>query len=202
MDDQEKAGPSARDDDLHLLQSNCWLNDRIINRYMELLCKKFKNTYSFSTFTYLLLRRRPLSTVVEWYGKDTIGKYRYVCIPIHLVNHWTLAVMHDTNIEYYDSLNGFDVDVIERLKVFLRALGICKKLDGKNMSSSNIPLQTNGYDCGVFCCMYARFLVDDTIAGWFHARDVPRLRQMMFDELSNSELREVRQYIKLDSLHI
>jgi Ulp1 family protease len=56
-------------------------------------------------------------------------------------------------------------------------------------TSTTVPLQRNGVDCGIFCAQFMKFeYFGDAIPDWCSA-DIQKLRQMMVLELYEMKLR-------------
>eukprot|EP00804_Cyclotella_cryptica_P001536 CCRYP_003747-RA/>CCRYP_003747-RA protein AED:0.09 eAED:0.09 QI:0/0/0/1/1/1/2/0/668 len=103
-------------------------------------------------------------------GKD-IFNLKYIVCPINLDNmHWTSAVifMEEKKIQYYDSLGGTDRTKLEGLLQYVKDEWKVKKGDEMDASgwklvgcTRDTPRQLNGYDCGVFTCMFSDFISQD-----------------------------------------
>ncbi|BBN11792.1 sentrin-specific protease 1 [Marchantia polymorpha subsp. ruderalis] len=171
---------------MQCLLPGAWLNDEVINLYMELLKerevqepKKFLKCHFFNTFFYNKLfkdkRSYDYKAVRRWTTQKKLGYSLSDCdkilVPIHQDIHWCLAVINirDKKLEYLDSLQGGDNTV---LKVLARYIADeAKDKDGKVLDSNtwehnfpqDIPQQLNGCDCGMFMLKYADF----------HSRGVP-----------------------------
>ncbi|XP_043275441.1 sentrin-specific protease 1-like [Venturia canescens] len=141
-----------KQEDLETLSGTNWLNDEIINNYFEL--------------------------------------YRKVIVPIHLGNHWCLAVidMLFGEICYYDSFKGSQPAYLATLLEYLVQEAKEKnevpinKEEWTLGNTTNIPCQTNGYDCGVFTCQFARYEVANRAID-FTQQDMPQIRAKMAREL-------------------
>jgi sentrin-specific protease 1 len=117
--------------DIQTLNRLNWLNDEIINFYMNLICERSQNKsanhasdyldlscYAFSTFFYPKLLKDGYGSLKRWTRKVDLFTYNLILIPIHLGLHWTLAVI-DFNCEeirYYDSMNGNNNECLKVLK--------------------------------------------------------------------------------------
>ncbi|CDW52635.1 Sentrin [Trichuris trichiura] len=94
--------------DLRTLMGYNWLNDEIVNFYMQLLVSRSKaipvlpTVYAFSTFFFLKLQRSGHAGVCKWTKDVDIFSYDLLLIPIHLSNHWVLTVAE--NIRSYPVL--------------------------------------------------------------------------------------------------
>lgn len=102
--------------DIHKLYPETWLNDEIINFYMELLTKRsneqssssLSSIYCFNTFFCSTLRDQGYDKVRRWTKKVDIFDKELLLIPINYSYHWTLGVIDMTKktVAVYDSLNG------------------------------------------------------------------------------------------------
>eukprot|EP00924_Labyrinthula_sp_SR-Ha-C_P003326 augustus_masked-scaffold_15-processed-gene-6.49-mRNA-1 protein AED:0.24 eAED:0.25 QI:0/-1/0/1/-1/1/1/0/463 len=174
--------PIKRKDTITLSPGN-WLNDEVINTFMVLLRRytikhlpKEKQCYFHSTFFFNKLSENNsynYSNVKKWTKrgrrKCNIFSQRLVFIPVNVHNtHWTLVVVdiENKNISYYDSMGSqgeFAVDLIAR---YLQDESMDKLNKQLELSSwtlgakgKSIPQQRNGFDCGVFVCIFSYYLV-------------------------------------------
>ena len=100
--------------DLLTLSGLDWLNDEIINFYLNLICKRAEaesdlpSVYAFQTFFYSTLSQRGYAGVKRWTRKVDVFSYDVWLIPVHLQVHWCMAVvdLRNKTIEYYDSMLG------------------------------------------------------------------------------------------------
>ncbi|XP_043275305.1 sentrin-specific protease 1-like [Venturia canescens] len=177
-----------KQEDLENLSGTNWLNDEVINNYLELISNK--NTYAMSSFFFPRLQVNGYSAVRRWTKKVNIFEYRKVIIPIHMGNHWCLAVIDIIfgQIRYYDSLGGSQPryldTLLEYLKEEVEEKGVkpIRREDWSLETKMNIPRQTNGYDCGIFTCMFARYEARNKEFN-FTQRDMPQIRTKMIREL-------------------
>ncbi|KAG5555064.1 hypothetical protein RHGRI_012557 [Rhododendron griersonianum] len=134
---------------LQCLRPGAWLNDEVINIYLELLKerekrqpKNFLKCHFFNTFF-----------------------YKKIFVPIHKEVHWCLAVINlkDQKFQYLDSLGCFDTQVLKVLAMYFVDEVKDKSGDHIDISSwkqefvEDLPEQENGWDCGVFMIKYADF---------------------------------------------
>ena len=85
--------------------------------------------------------------------------------------HWAVAVIHMTEkrIQFYDSMSGSGDRYLEGLMQYLKDEHMVKMgfplpdADEWELveSTPDTPQQLNGYDCGVFVCMFCDFLSTD-----------------------------------------
>ncbi|CAN8231921.1 unnamed protein product [Cochlearia groenlandica] len=164
---------------LQCLAPTSWLNDEVINVYLELLKaretrepKKYLKCHFFNTFFYKKLvgdSGYNYKAVRRWTTHKKIGYALIDCdmifVPVHRGVHWTLAVINnrDRKFMYLDSLNGVDPMILNALSKYLG--DEAKEKSGKNIDVSSwdmefvedLPQQQNGYDCGVFMLKYIDF---------------------------------------------
>lgn len=97
----EGFGLSLRRKDLQTLSNLNWLNDEVINFYMNLLVERSKDpslpsVNTFNTFFYPKLRSSGYSAVRRWTKKMDIFSKDILLVPVHLGVHWCLSVsLHD-----------------------------------------------------------------------------------------------------------
>ncbi|KAM7256720.1 hypothetical protein ACFE04_012461 [Oxalis oulophora] len=161
---------------LRCLRPGRWLNDEVINVYLDLLKerenrdpKKFLKCHFFSTFFYSKLRSGGYKAVKRWTSNRKLGYYLIDCdkifVPIHKQVHWCLAIINakDKKFQYLDSLMGSDPEVLKSLAAYY--VEELKDKSGKVVDVSSwemeflcdLPEQKNGFDCGMFMVKYADF---------------------------------------------
>ena len=172
----------------HTLRPTEWLNDEVIHYYLSMLTKRDdalsvanpgrKRSHFFKSFFFTKLfdegvtNEYKYSNVKRWSkkvpGKDifALDKILFACNV--LSTHWTCVVifMQEKRIQFYDSMRGDGYHYLDGLLQYLKDEWAVKK--GGELpdadkwtvvgSETSVPQQTNGYDCGVFTCMYADFL--------------------------------------------
>lgn len=165
---------------LQCLQPTAWLNDEVINVYLELLKerekrepKKFLKCHFFNTFFYKKLisgrNSYDYKSVRRWTTQRKLGYSLSECdkifVPIHQEIHWCLAVINkqDKKFQYLDSLKGMDTRVLKVLARYYVDEVKDKSEKDIDLSSweqeyvEDLPEQKNGYDCGMFMIKYADF---------------------------------------------
>ncbi|KAI0489459.1 hypothetical protein KFK09_029302 [Dendrobium nobile] len=166
--------------DLQCLIPGAWLNDEVINLYLELLKErerrepgKFLKCHFFNTFFFEKLANGKngynFEAVRRWTTKKKLGYTLIECdkvfVPIHKKKHWCLAVINvkDETFQYLDSLGGKDIHVLEVLARYLMEETRDKgdtEIDStswKRELVDELPLQKNGSDCGMFMIKYTDF---------------------------------------------
>lgn len=191
--------------DIRTLTGLNWLNDEIINAYLSLIVMrgkeaKRKKVYAFNTFFYPKIRESGYNSVKRWTRKVDIFSHDFLLAPIHLGNHWCLAVVNliDRTISYYDSLGGGTHGCCDILLDYLRHESNDKKkqdFDDENWrlvncySQVGIPQQENCSDCGVFTCIYAEYITRDAKLN-FKQEHMSYFRKKMIYELLTKKILE------------
>jgi len=195
-------GTTQIDDLLKLLLPNVWLNDLIIQQYINLLIKNcnYNDVLAFNTYFFEIVEKFGFNGYIERHlkGKNLLD-YNKIIVPTHLDNnHWCLLIVkiNKRKITYFDSLNFFDI-TLEKIKVlagFLNEEYLQKRLKLKtrkklswNVYIGNSPKQWNSIDCGIFLCTNARYNVLKKPINFNHG-DIPLIRQRMSYELINNIL--------------
>ncbi|XVF66217.1 hypothetical protein PTKIN_Ptkin10aG0017700 [Pterospermum kingtungense] len=176
----ENSSIDIRGELLQCLRPGAWLNDEVINLYLELLKErenrepqKFLKCHFFSTFFYKKLVSPDsgynFRAVKRWTSQRKLGYCLLDCdkifVPIHKDIHWCLAVINkkDQKLQYLDSLKGKDAKVLNALaKYFVEEV---RDKSGKDIDISSwerefvedLPAQENGFDCGMFMLKYIDF---------------------------------------------
>ncbi|XP_047314973.1 ubiquitin-like-specific protease ESD4 [Impatiens glandulifera] len=194
-------GPSNIDitgETIMCLRPKAWLNDEVINVYLELLKErekrepeKFLKCHFFNTFFYkkLLNAKTPsdFKSLGRWTTHRKLGYHLVDCdkifIPVHKEIHWCLAVINkkDQKFQYLDSLGGTDSRVLNILaKYYVEEV---KGKSGQDIDVSkwkkefvkDLPAQENGFDCGVFMIKYIDFY-SRGVGLCFKQEDMPYFR--------------------------
>lgn len=188
--------------DLQTLSHLNWLNDEVINFYMNLLVERSKqpdlpSAYTFNTFFFPKLRSSGYSAVRRWTKKVDIFSVDLILVPVHLGVHWCLSVVDFRNksITYFDSMGGNNDEACRILLNYLKQESEDKK--GQKMETSGwslkskrpneIPQQMNGSDCGMFTCKYAEYITKDRSIT-FTQKHMPYFRKRMVWEILNRKL--------------
>lgn len=173
-----KFGIDFKVHDLGTLRSPKWLNDEVINFYMQLIKERSESNrgslpsiHIFSSFFFPKLRDRGYDSVRASTRKITpsVLTFDMVLLPIHLGLHWCMAAIdfRARSITYYDSLHGNNVGCLESLRNWIAEESRDKLREEFNFSGwtescpKDIPAQHNSYDCGVFALAYAEHLSRD-----------------------------------------
>ena len=142
--------------DLKTLLGINWLNDNIINSYLELIAKRNRNSQTYpvvhilNTFFYTNLRKYGYNSIEKWTKKLDIFKLDLLFIPLHLEVHWCLGVVdfRKKTISVYDSMGATNSIPLCTIRTFLKKE--YKKIHESKppmftlVQVKNIPRQSNG----------------------------------------------------------
>ena len=163
---------------LQCLRKLEWLSDEVLNFYFSLIQEKFSpKIFCWTSFFYTKLSSGGYTGVRNWAtrrGIDLFNQVDVMLIPLHISDqaHWALGVVNMRSHEtmYLDSLGGENLDFHSTILQYLQDEH--RKQRGSELGNleswtrrtppQNLPLQTNGSDCGVFICMYALALASGT----------------------------------------
>ncbi|XP_029637096.1 uncharacterized protein LOC115212363 isoform X1 [Octopus sinensis] len=188
--------------DMATLVGANWLNDEIINFYMNIIVQRSKidgypSVYIPSTFFFPMVMKRGYNGVRRWTKNVDIFDHDLMLIPIHLEseNHWTLIAVDflQSSICYYDSYLQDRDDAMDAILNYLREEMKTKKnieMDTNcwvKVNMKNIPLQENMSDCGVFSCIYAEYISRGDKMD-FTQEDMPYFRRKMVYEILNHKI--------------
>jgi hypothetical protein len=182
------ATDSVQRKSIHTLRPKEWLNDEVIHYFYSMLAKRDealsaanpgrKRSHFFKSFFFTKLfdegatNEYKYSNVESWSkkvpGKDIFALDK-ICFACNILQtHWTCVVifMQEKRIQFYDSMKGDGYHYSDGLLQYLKDEWAAKK--GGELpdadkwrvvgAETGVPRQTNGYDCGVFTCMFADFL--------------------------------------------
>ena len=164
-------------DDLSLLNSNMKLNDNIVDFYLNLVSNNSFNSnlamkvLPLSSFYFTRYNKAIADKKTFNFKHPNVFNFERVIIPIYFDNHWSLAVL-DIELKkarFFDSLNKLSSNKTrkDKAKAFILALlaNDLKNANRKNdldewiiRAQASVPQQSNGIDCGVFTCAFAKYV--------------------------------------------
>lgn len=205
----EKFGRLIFGEDAHCLDSDIsgnytdlWLNNNVINHRMELLVHQLSGNMKvyyipcefwreFRQFGYNVAK--PFTQKISLFNSDM------VLLPLIENDHWSLAVMYpkQKRIQLYDSsqrVASTDDYVFDKLDEFLRAE--CESRLNATLDTSYwmrecvnyIPKQSNGFDCGVFLCVFAEYALRNWLDFNFSQMHMTYFRKKMLYEMCTGHL--------------
>ncbi|KAI8929794.1 hypothetical protein BC831DRAFT_442081 [Entophlyctis helioformis] len=193
---------SIKAKDIQTLKGSSWLNDEVINFYAELCMRRanespdlFPKIHIFNTFFYEKLRTQGFNSVRRWTRRIDLFSKDYVIVPVHLGAHWTCAAisLKHKRFEYYDSLHGDNELCLELLRSYIAQESVDKKKTAMDLDEwedympKDIPAQQNGFDCGVFTCMFMEHIAREA-PFTFSQKHMPVLRQRIAYEILTASL--------------
>lgn len=190
--------------DLHTLVGDKWLNDEVINFYMNLLMERsqlkkengYPSVHSMNTFFIPRLLQGGHQSVRRWTRKIDVFAYDIIPVPVHVGNvHWCMAIINlkEKYIKYYDSMGQSNKNVLDALQMYLQQESIDKKQIEFDMTGWRIesvrdsPKQMNGSDCGVFSCITAEYFSRGANIT-FSQEHMPHFRERMILEIATGKL--------------
>ncbi|XP_058442898.1 uncharacterized protein LOC131425218 isoform X2 [Malaya genurostris] len=190
--------------DLATLIGDNWLNDEVINFYMNLLIERSESraneglprVYAMNTFFIPKLLASGHAGLKRWTRKVDIFTYDIIPVPVHVGRvHWCMAIidLKNQSIRYYDSMGTPNKPVLDALEQYLKDESLDKRKKPFNTSGftkehmRECPRQMNGSDCGVFSCMFAEHESRDREIG-FSQQHMPYFRQKMIYEIAQGRL--------------
>ncbi|XP_051006707.1 sentrin-specific protease 2 isoform X6 [Acomys russatus] len=188
--------------DIQTLKNYHWLNDEVINFYMNLLVERSRKQgypalHAFSTFFYPKLKAGGYHAVKRWTKGVNLFEQELVLVPIHRKVHWSLVVMdlRKKCLKYLDSMGQKGHRICEVLLEYLQDESKTKRNTDLNllewthcsMKPHEIPQQLNGSDCGMFTCKYADYISRDKPIT-FTQHQMPLFRKKMVWEILHQQL--------------
>ncbi len=198
---------------LQCLKVGTWLDDEAVNFYMQMLKKrdedlclkdnKRRRSHFFNSFFLEKLTgggKYNYGGVKRWTKKakiHNIFELERIFFPVNISNlHWCMSVIHvqAKEVRYYDSMGGKGTTYLLALKRWLQDEHSAKQ--GCNWddtgwvvipSTSDVPRQKNGNDCGVFAITFASFLSEGLPLD-FSQENMAALRAKYAWEILNSKL--------------
>ncbi|XP_068277104.1 sentrin-specific protease 2 [Nyctibius grandis] len=179
-----------------------WLNDEVINFYMNLVMERSKKegyptVHVFSPSFYPKLISAGYDAAKRWTRGVDLFSCDIILVPIRSREHWALVAIdiREKTVKYYDSLgrNGewscgilFRYLQEESLKKRNVALTV-SEWTLRSMEPDDIPQQYNASDCGVFVCKYADYFSQDKPLT-FNQLHMPSFRRRMVWEIIHQQL--------------
>jgi len=187
--------------DLETLRGLNWLNDEIINFYLQMVVERstkndnWPKVYAMNTFFYPKLMQQGHSALKRWTRKVDIFGHDLIVVPVHLGMHWCLATIDLAKkaVFYYDSMGGNNSQCLSALLKYLEDEHMDKKKTPFDTSGfqaqivKDIPQQMNGSDCGMFTCKFAEYLSRNAPIT-FSQENMPYFRRRMIWEIVNNTL--------------
>lgn len=184
--------------DLCTLADGHWLNDNIIDFYLNMVSERFPEVYCWTTHFFTTMKSKGYQGVARWAKrrKVNVTEKNLIVVPINIMStHWAVAVIDNVaaTISYYDSLasNG-NLNAVQLLQQYM--IKECERLlvqpkEYVLHANMKTPQQLNGFDCGVFSCTVAKFISGKQPLT-FGQNDMKTIRRRMAYEIINKSLLE------------
>jgi sentrin-specific protease 1 len=192
------------------LRKGKWLNDEVINFFMQLLNERGKRQladiylpetcklkyHCFPTwFAVHLSGTYSYKSVRTWSrgAKIKIMGLQKLLFPVHVNrSHWTCCVVdvEHHKIEYYDSLGGRNDDLMANVRRYVQdeaaenGIPHLNMDDWENVAHEEIPTQANDYDCGMFVLKYMDYITEGLVIT-FNQGNIEYFRKRVANELAN-----------------
>ena len=165
--------------DLKKICNKEWLNDKVIDCYLEMLIKGKEKYATVGSFFYDKINSCIKYDRYNLFEKNSTVKIAF--IPINLGIHWVLGVAYkeEKKISFYDSLgDGREEEYMETIRDHFN------KGEEKEwkIEVSECPQQTNGFDCGVFILKIVESIVKGTPLKYVHQKYMQYYRAKMILE--------------------
>ena len=162
---------------MELLDPNKWVNNFVINAYLELLTKNNSRFGYIPTYVVTYFRKDGI-IIEDWFNSITLEhliKIEYWLIPAHLNNtHWALAAfgVRINWMTFYDSLNPgiemmekneFRENILNFFKILYQQKSGVMAFDPEEtewFDIDDVPRQGNEIDCGIFLMMFAKDIIN------------------------------------------
>lgn len=177
--------------DLSTLADGQWLNDNVIDFYLNMVTDQNKLVYCWTTHFFSTLKQKGYQGVARWAKRRKINLFEKdkVIVPINIMStHWALAVINNKKhtISYFDSLaSRGNIAAVELLQTYMTKEAerlLLPPIDYNLIAGEKTPQQQNGFDCGVFTCTVAKFVSRDQPLG-FGQQDMRNIRRRMAYEI-------------------
>ena len=199
--DAQVSGLTVYCRDLKTLTGHEWLNDVIINVYLNLIVHRSRHNpalpkvFALNTYFLMVYERMGYDEVRRWTKGQDIFSYDILLAPIHMRNHWTMAIVdfRVRQIKYLDSMAGHNDDCLRMLLGYLANESKDKRNCPLNLDEwqlvhpRNLPHQLNCADCGVFALKYAEYASRDAPMD-FSQSDMSYFRQEIMVEILQSQI--------------
>eukprot|EP00912_Choanoflagellata_sp_UC4_P001882 UC4_evm2s1211 len=198
-------------EDTERLNGLNWLNDNIINYYLNLIMirsHKKQDIGSTDSLPAVWCHKTQFLSLYESGGYKKVRRWTKKCpnggdifsqdvviVPVHLGSHWCCGVINikAKRFEYYDSMNGGGLSFFSTIRKYVDEEHSNKKGTHLDLSDwvdycpNDTPQQGNFSDCGVFTCKFAEY-VSRGAPFTFSQADMPEIRRSITYEILTNKL--------------
>ena len=195
---------TIRKSDYDRLDQGTYLNDNLIDFFLNHFTADNKNYFVFNSFFYSTLTECSFEKVHKWFKSTDLFNFKYWIIPIAQNEHWILVIVTKprqafkfmssaSKIILFDSLDSRYFNPQKEIECFMREEWNARYGEDVQIRLPiyflTLPLQNNSFDCGVFLLKYAHEFIKNP--NKFHDLDSD-----FCDLFSQSEMSEQRYYLK------
>jgi len=116
--------------DIKTLRKTNWLNDVVVNAYMELICKA-EDATCLNSHLYPKLRKKgeDAASLEKWQKNVDLFAKRFIIVPVFLSAHWTLLLVDnkEKKILYFDSYHNTTENFWYKFEPWLKKQWIRRK---------------------------------------------------------------------------
>ena len=191
-----------------------WLVDDVINFFIFFLNERLEKEKDdrfvlFNTYFWNKLSDpESLDRLTKWKDNKKLWQAEYWLIPVHEnKDHWCLCIVSvpkdltqckELFIYVLDSLKAQPIrNMCKRLRGFIATSWkknhpdqSCPKHVNLIPCQLQVPMQSNGYDCGVFLLMYIRKYIENPIStncpDWFRQESIKNLRGKLYNAIKQN----------------
>ena len=135
--------------DLETLDGSSWLNDKIIDAYLNLIAKRSQEdtslprTYAFSVFFLQVYAKRGYDHVSSWTRSIDLFSHDILLIPVHEKDHWCMTVVDFRlqQITYFDSMFNRNDRFLEKVLNYLcggKMIGFLRSSSYRKLSDARL----------------------------------------------------------------
>ncbi|OBA21812.1 cysteine proteinase, partial [Metschnikowia bicuspidata var. bicuspidata NRRL YB-4993] len=182
--------------DIQTLKDSSWLNDNVIDFYLNLVAARSTGIFCWTTHFFSTLKSKGYQGVARWAKRKKVNLLEkdLVIVPINIMStHWALAVIDNQAklISYYDSLaSRGNLKALQLLSEYMSKESerlLMPQIAYTLHANVKTPQQQNGFDCGVFTCTVAKCLSEQLPLS-FSQKDMRLIRRRMAYEIINNNL--------------
>lgn len=195
---------TIRKSDYDRLDQGTYLNDNLIDFFLNHFTADNKKYFVFNSFFYSTLTENSFEKVHKWFKSTDLFKFKYWIIPIAQNEHWILVIVtkpkhaftfvnSETKIILFDSLDSRYFNPQRDIECFMREEWNARYEEDVQIRLPiyflSLPLQNNSYDCGVFLVKYAQEFISNP-------NKFEDLDSDFSDLFSQAEISKHRYYLK------
>lgn len=159
--------PNGNDAFVHELTTDAWLDDSLIDTYINLIvkfCSKRlnKKCMAFSVHLLDLCAKNGPSEYTKAHLKE-FCESEMVFLPVNTGIHWVLYIWNriDVILEFYDSQHNGQYHRVDEILTFIEQLEQIYKQRPLKIKKKKVSFQKDSYNCGVYLLLFIRYRVEN-----------------------------------------